>query len=141
MKKLIMMLFAAGSLALTACGPTLYSANGAEAKLKDKGYTVEVFSYEEAKTKIIGLNYTIVDFANAVFAKKGADDDLDLLVAFFFTNVNDAESFTSGNSNENLGIMNSFADTNLGANLTKKVGIINNVAYVGSLTSFSAAFE
>ena len=36
--------------------------------------------------------------------------------------------------------MNDYGSSNLGENLTKKVGSHNNVAYVGSETSFDAAF-
>lgn len=141
MKKLFAMLFTAGALALTACQPNIYSANDTQAKLKDKGYTVEVFSYEEAKVRIKNLNYDIVSFNNAVYAEKGTEENKDLLIAFYFATIDDASKFMDGNNYENMGLLNTFGQNNLGSNLTVKVGTHNNVAYVGSQTSFSAAFE
>ena len=40
----------------------------------------------------------------------------------------------------NIGLMNDYGSSNLGENLPKKVGSYNNMAYVGSETSFDAAF-
>lgn len=141
MKKFFAALLIAGSIGLSACAATTYTADGTANNLKGKGYTTEVLSYDLAKVKIRGLNYDIVAFTNAVYAEKGTGDDADLLMAFFFPNINDAEKFVSGNSYENLGLMNNYGDSNLGKNLTKKVGTHNNVAYIGSVTSFSAAFN
>ena len=140
MKKLITTLFAMGAMALSSCAPTLYSADGAKTKLQAKEYSTEVLSYEEAKVRIIGLNYEAGKFTNAIYAKKGADENFDFIISFFFSSVDDADKFLSANSNENLGILNTYADTNLGANLTKKVGMTNNVAYVGSETAYTVAF-
>ena len=141
MKKLFTMLLVAGSLAVSACGATMYSSKSAESNLKGKGYSAEVLSPELAKVKISGLNYDIVSFTDAVYAEKGSGEDMDFLMAFFFKSIGDADKFMDGNNNENMGLLSDYADKHLGANLTKKVGIHNNVAYVGSETSFAAVFQ
>ena len=84
---------------------------------------------------------TSVTFTDALFAEKGAGENKDLLVAFYFANMDAAESFISKNSHENLTILNHYGEVNLGEKLEKKVGQHNNVAYVGSNTSFAAAFD
>lgn len=136
MKRLISTLLMAGAFALCACTPTSYSAEGSKSKLSGNGYTVEVYSYEEAKARISGLNYDIAEFTNALYAEKGADENKDLILAFYFKSIGECDKFV----NENIGQLNNFADKNLGENLTKKVGSHNNVAYVGSETSFASAF-
>lgn len=140
MKKLFSMLLVAGALALSACAPTIVSASSSESGLKSKGYTTQVLSYTEAKARIQGLNYNVVEFINAVFAEKGTGEDHDLFIGFYFSSADAADQFTSANNYENLGLLNDYGDKNLGENLTKKVGYHNNVAYVGSSASFSAAF-
>ena len=50
--------------------------------------------------------------------------------------MNEAEKFNT----ENIAIMSGYAEISIGKNLTSKVGSHNNVAYVGSETSFKAAF-
>jgi len=136
MKRLISTLLMAGAFALCACAPTNYSAEGSKSKLSGKGYTVEVYSFEEAKARISGLNYDVAEFNNALYAEKGADENKDFILAFYFKSIGDCDKFV----NENIGQLNNFGDRTLGENLTKKVGSHNNVAYVGSETSFSNAF-
>lgn len=139
MKKLLLTTLLTGSLLLTACqADTMKSAN-AKSNLEGKGYTVEVYSYEEAKVRIQGLEYKGFEFTDAIYASKGKDDNADFLMAFFFKNVKDAESFVTG-ENDNLTKMNHYIEVNLGKNLTAKLGMHNNVAYCGSEASFSAAF-
>ena len=140
MKKTLSMFLAAGALSLASCQSVVYTAEKTETKLKEKSYSVQVYSYEEAKVRISGLNYEIVSFTNALFAEKGSDTNKDLLIAFYFPTGDAANKFVDDNSHENLGKMNDYADKNLGENLTKKVGVHNNVAYVGSTASFDIAF-
>ena len=52
MKRLISSLLLAGAFALCACTPNNYSAEGSKSKLSSKGYTVEVYSNEEAKARV-----------------------------------------------------------------------------------------
>ena len=136
MKRLISTLLMAGAFALCACTPTNYSADGSKSKHSGKGYTVEVYSYEEAKARISGLNYDVAQFTNALYAEKGADENKDLFLAFYFKSIGDCDKFVDAN----IAVMNDYGSSNLGENLTKKVGSHNNVAYVGSETSFAAAF-
>lgn len=68
--------------------------------------------------------------------KEGADENKDLFLAFYFKSIGDCDKFVDAN----IILMNDYGDSNLGDNLTKKVGSYNNVAYVGSETSFDAAF-
>ncbi len=136
MKRFISSLLLAGAFALCACAPTNYTANGSKSKLSNNGYTVEVYSYEEAKAHISGLNYDVAEFTNALYAEKGADENKDLFLAFYFKSIGDCDKFFDAN----IGVMNDYGSSNLGENLTKKVGSNNNVAYVGSETSFDAAF-
>lgn len=136
MKRLISGLLLAGAFALTACSPTMYSSSSSKSKLEGKGYSVEVYSFEEAKVRITGLNYEGFEFTDALVADKGADEDKDVLVAFYFKKVDDASKFVE----ENIAQMNRYAENTLGSNLTVKVGSHNNVAYTGSETSFTNAF-
>ena len=141
MKKLLATLLIAGSLAITACQPNIYTSSDAKGKLSSKEYTVEVYAEAEAKQRLANLNYEGVTFTDALYAEKGKDDDKDLLIAFFFASVDDATNFTDKNNHENLGMLDDYGAKNLGANLKKKVGTHNNVAYIGSETSFAAAFN
>ena len=136
MKRLVSSLLLAGAFALCACAPTSYTADGSKSKLTSKGYTVEVYSVEEAKARISGLNYDVAEFTNALYAEKGAEENKDLILAFYFKSIGDCDKFV----NENIGLLSNYGDKYLGENLTKKVGSHNNVAYVGSETSFTAAF-
>ena len=136
MKRLISSLLLASAFALCACTPDTYSAEGSKSKLSSKGYTVEVYSNEEAKARIKGLDYSVAEFTNALYAEKGADENKDLFLAFYFKSISDCDKFVDAN----IVLMNDYGSSNLGENLTKKVGSHNNVAYVGSETSFDAAF-
>lgn len=140
MKKLLMSVMCAAAIAMTACNPDVCTASGSQKKLKDNGYTVSIYNATEAKDKIKGIVFDGVSLKDALFAEKGKEDDYDFLLAFYFPSIDEAEKFTSLNSNVNLGLMNDYADNNLGKNLEKKVGSHNNVAYVGSVTSFANAF-
>ncbi len=139
MKKLLATMLISGVLALTACQPATLSAGDSDSKLKSNGYSTQLYTYEEAKVLITGLNYE-VKFSNAISAEKGSGDNKDLFIGFYFSSIGDAEKFYSNNNYENLGILNNYAERNLGANLKKRVGMHNNVVFAGSETSFSAAF-
>lgn len=140
MKKYFTTLLVAGAFAMTACTGTTYSASSSQSKLNNKGYSAQVLSVDEAKEVIKGLNYNIVKFNNAVTAEKGSGDDYDLFIAFYFSSINDASKFYDSNNHENMSLMHDYGQNKLGANLKLKVGTHNNVAYVGSETSFSNAF-
>lgn len=139
MKKILATLLCVGAVVLTACQNS-ESSSSAKGRLESKGYAVKVYSEAEAKAFIVNLNYTDTTFNDAIYAEKGKDEDKDLLLAFFFKNMETAETFINKNNNENLGLLNDYGTRNLGENLTKKCGIHNNVVYVGSETSFAAAF-
>ena len=141
MKKVLTMLFAVGALSLSACQMDMHSADKTGAKMKEKGYDTQIYTYEEAKVAIQGLNYDAGKFNGAISSYKGSGDDKDILIAFFFDSADAAEKFMSYNENENLAISNRYIAANLGENLTAKIGIHNNVAYAGSETSFTVAFE
>ena len=141
MKKLIATLLMAGTLALTACQPDKISSADTKSKLSSKNYTVLVSAEAEAKELIKGLNYEGVTFTDAISATKGENDNKDFLIAFYFANSDAAGNFVSKNDHENLAMMNAYAEKELRANLTKKVGTHNNVAYVGSETAASIAFD
>ena len=141
MKRLLTMLLMAGSLAMTGCASQVEKASDTSSKLKEKGYSVTSYTFEEAKATITGLDYDIVSFSDAIFAEKGEGEDKDGLLAFFFASINDANKFMEENSNKNMGLMHDYGAARLGANLTLKVGMHNNVAYVGSETSFATAFN
>lgn len=135
-----MSVMCAAAIAMTACNPDVCTASSSQKKLKNNGYTVSIYNATEAKDKIKGIVFDGVSLKDALFAEKGKEDDYDFLLAFYFPSLDEAEKFTSLNSNANLGLMNDYADNNLGKNLEKKVGSHNNVAYVGSVTSFANAF-
>lgn len=141
MKKLFTLLLASSAILATSCQATDYTASEAASKLRGNSYTVEVMSYDQAKQRIIGLNYDIVDFRDAVYAEKGEEENHDLLVAFFFSSIDNAEKFLNENNYENLTLLNRYGERYIGENLVKKVGMHNNVAYVGTETSFAAAFN
>ena len=139
MKKLISMLFCVGALALSACSPDMKNSASAKSNLTGASYSVEVYGEAEAKTRIQNLKYDGFTFKDALVADKGSGDDKDLLIAFFFNNIDDASNFMTGDNN-NIVLMNKYCEDNLGKNLQTRVGTYNNVAYCGSETSFQAAF-
>ena len=140
MKRFLTTLLLASAFTLSACGATMYSSKGSQSKLESKGYSVEVYPYEEAKVRVDGLNYDTVTFTDALIATKDSGDDKDILLAFYFKSVSDAEKFLSDNNNYNIGQFGAFANKELGKNLKAKMGSHNNVAYIGSETSFKIAF-
>ena len=140
MKKLLATMLLAGIMSVSACGATIYTADGSKSKLQSNGYTVEVYGYEEAKTRIKNLNYDTVAFTNAVFAEKGEGDNKDIFLAFYFSSVDAASAFLEANENYNYFQMYDYAEKNLGSKLAARRGTHNNVAYTGSETSFASAF-
>lgn len=139
MKKLMSTLLLAGVLALSSCGADMKNSASAKSGLSGAKYSVEVYGYEEAKTRIQNLKYDGFTFTDALVAEKGSGDDKDLLIAFFFKNTDDPVNFMTGDNN-NISLMNRYLERNLGKNLQGKVGTYNNVAYCGSETSYTAAF-
>lgn len=139
MKKLLLGLLFAGSMALTACQSTVYKAADSATKLEDKGYKVETYTQEESKALITGLNYEGASFTAAVYATKGSEKDKDLFLGFFFKTNKEAEDFMAKDDNGNLAIMHKYGEENVGENLTMRIGTHNNIAYVGSETSFANA--
>ena len=140
MKKLFTTLLFAASLALSACGSKIYKGEESKASLEKKEYTVVLLSEAEAKLLISGINFDDVTLKSVVRADKGKDEDKDFFLGFYFDSIEEAEKFNSKNDNQNLALMSKYAEIELGSNLKSKVGSHNNVAYVGSETSFKAAF-
>lgn len=140
MKKLFTTLFFAASMALSACAPKIYKGEDSKAKLEKQEYTAYTLTQDEAKVLIIGINFDDTNVKSVVRADKGKDDDRDFFLGFYFDSIKEAEDFNSKNNNQNLGLMSAYGELQLGKNLTLKVGSHNNVAYVGSETSFKAAF-
>ena len=144
MRKLFSAIALAGVALLTSCsfGAKEYKAADAEATLKKNNYNVSVYSETEAKTLITGVNFDGVTLVNALHATKGEGDDKDLMLAFYFKTMEDAEKFNSKNDNENLILLSRYKDSNVGENLKDKgkVGSHNNVAYVGTSITFDLIF-
>ena len=141
MKKLFASLMILGSLALSACAATIYKTEPTSKTLKDKGYTVVSMTAEQAKVLVGGIDIGDLKLEGALNANKGTGKDRDFLFAFFFNTVEDASNFMSKDDNANLAAMNNYGQVVLGENLQLKLGTHNNVAYVGSETSFAAAFN
>ena len=139
MKKLLLGLLCAGSMALSACSATIYKAADSATKLEEKGYKTEMYTLEESKALISGLNYEGASFTVAVYATKGEEKDKDLFLGFYFKTTKEAEDFLAKDDNSNLALMNKYGEDNLGENLKLKVGSHNNIAFVGSETSFANA--
>lgn len=141
MKKVLATLLCVGAFALAACSPDMKTAESSKSKLQGKEYTVTVYSEEEAKTHFTAFTFEGISVKNALLAEKGSDDDHDLLLAFYFSSIDEAEKFTEIEEHENLGLLNSLLEKELGANLTPKIGTHNNVAYAGSTTTFNIALS
>ena len=141
MKKLIPALLLAGVFAVTSCKAQSVSSDSAKKKLADKSYAVTIYSETEAKGLIAGLNYEGVSFKDAIYAQKGEGEAKDIFLAFFFNDINGASNFVAKDNNANLVLLHDYGEKHLGANLTLKVGTHNNVAYVGSETSFTVALN
>ena len=139
MKKLLFSLLFAGSIALTACQATIYTADKTKAKLQKKDYTVEVYTKDEAKTHYAALPIDKYDVTGTLFAKKGQGDDQDLLFAIFFSSIDEASKFSEGG--QNITTLGQFGEALIGKNLTSRLGTHNNVAYVGTETTFNIAFK
>lgn len=140
MKKLLCTALCLGAIALASCAPTVYKADDGKKKLDDKGYTTVKLTEAEAKLLIVGLKYE-VSFTDAISANKGKDADHDIFLAFYFKNNDEAQHFMEDNDNTNMGLMQGYGKVTLGENLGEvKVGYHNNVAYVGSETSFKVVF-
>ena len=140
MKKFITAFLCLASMALTSCAATVYKGEDAKAKLEKQDYKVVLLSEKEAKLLVLGINFDDVTVKSVVSAEKGKEDDHDIFLGFFFESIEEAEKFNSKNSNENLGLMASYANAQIGKNLTSKVGSHNNVAYVGTETTFKIVF-
>lgn len=97
---------------------------------------VLILSEAEAKALVVGINFNDVTLKSVVRADKGQDDDKDFFLGFYFDSIEEAEKFNSKNNNENLGLMAAYGEATLGKDLKPKQGSHNNVAYVGSETSF-----
>ena len=139
MKKLFAAFLLAGAVTLAGCKSKIYTSSDTKESLTKGGYTVQVYAETEAKNRITNLNYEGVSFKDALFAEKGADENKDLLIAFYFPSVKAAEDFLGKNDNENLGLLHDYGAKELGANLSVKVGTHNNVAFVGYTVSADAA--
>ncbi len=136
MKKLFASLLFASSLCLTACGAS-ESSGSVKSKLAGSGYSTTVYTAEQAKERYKGFTFEGFELVDAVYGTKGEGDNLDFLLAFFFGNADQASSFVT--TGDNIRLFDS-AKEELGKNLVGKYGSHNNVAYVGSQTSFSVAF-
>ena len=140
MKKLLATVLLAGALALAGCGEQSLSAGASQKKLDAAGYKTTLYSVEQAKAAITGLKFDGYNLKEAIYAEKGEEANKDILLAFYFSNINEANKFMEDNQSANMALMYDFAKSNLGENLAQKVGMHNNVAYVGSETSFAVAF-
>lgn len=136
MKKLFASLLFASSLCLTACGAS-ESSGSVKGKLDGSGYSTTVYTAEQAKVRYEGLTFTGFELVDAVYGTKGEGDNFDFLLAFFFGNADQASAFVT--TGDNIRVFDNTKEQ-LGKNLVGKYGSHNNVAYVGSVTSFSVAF-
>ena len=139
MKKLLASLLLASSLCLAGCSAS-ESSSSVKGNLTRSGYEATVYSATEAKARISGLNFEGIDLTEAVYATKGSEDNADLFLVFFFSSIDVATTFFERNNYENMAMMHRYAESNLGKNLTVKVGTKNNTAYCGSETALSVAF-
>ena len=140
MKRLLVTMLLAGAISMGACGAKSESSGSSKKALEASGYKVTTYSATEAQALITGLKYDGYNLHDAIYAEKGTDANKDILLAFYFSSIDQAEKFIGDNNNFNLGLMYDYAKQNLGENLTQKVGSHNNVAYLGSETSFTIAF-
>ena len=140
MKRLLVTMLLAGAISMGACGTKSQNSASSKKSLEAAGYKVTAYSATEAKALITGLKYDGYDLHDAIYAEKGEEANKDIMLAFYFSSIDQAEKFMSDNENFNLNLMYDYGRTHLGENLTQKVGMHNNVAYVGSETSFAIAF-
>ena len=129
MKKLFLSLLFAASLGLTGCGLEGSMSSGAmKNSLNSAGYNqVEVMSRVEATARIEGITWN-VDITDALYC----DQNKEAILAFFCSNINDAEKFVK----ENIAVMVRFAEK---YSEDPKTGQHNNVAYCGSPKILKAA--
>ena len=75
--------------------------------------------------------------------KKGKDDVQDIMLAFFFDKIEDAEKFANNNDYENLLFLQRFGQLTIGKYLAEKAkaGTHINVVYVGTELSFNVCFK
>ena len=125
-------------MAATACS-TVYTGEQSKANLEKKDYEVTLMTEAEAKLLIVGINFEDVTLKSAVHATKGEGDNHDIFLGFYFDSDAEAEKFATKNKSENLALLGDYGDSQIGGNLTKKLGYHNNVSYVSSETSFEIA--
>ena len=121
MKKLIAALVLGASICLTACGPTVVKSSTTKEKLEKASYTVEVYAANEAKARIVGLEFT-VEIEDALYAIK---DGKEVLLACYCKSNDDASKLLQ----DNIQVLNAYI-----SKFTEepKQGSYNNVAYVGT---------
>ena len=136
MKRLFVSLLLASSLCLVGCSSTETSGS-VKGKLDGSSYSTTVYTAEQAKARYEGLTFAGFDLVDAVYGTKGEGDNFDFLLAFFFGNDDQASTFVT--TGDNIRVFDN-AKARVGKNLVGKYGSHNNVAYVGSETSFSVAF-
>ena len=139
MKKILASLLLASSLCLAGCSAS-ESSSSVKGNLSRNGYEATIYSATEAKARISGLNFEGIDLTEAVYATKGSEDNADFFLVFFFPSIEVTTTFFERNNHENMAMMSSYAESNLGKNLTAKAGTKNNTAYCGSETALYVAF-
>ena len=127
MKRLLVSLALGAALCLSGCSQGV-SSGETKSKMESNGYSVEVYTKEEAKVRIVGVNYN-VEIVDALYAEKNSKD---VLVAFYCSSIDDATSFLQ----ENVQAMYNFAASK---DQDARTGSHNNVAYAGSATAVVAA--
>ena len=140
MKKVFLPLLFLGALALSSCEVN-HSSIYWESGLKNKGYAVTTYSQSKAKETFTDLNYNGISFMNALYAEKGADENKEIFLAFFFIDVNSTVYFMERNHNENEDILGAYGRKNIGENLKGVLGYKDNVAYVGTAAAYEAALH
>ena len=139
MKKLFTTLLFTAAMTLGACSSKVYTGEESKKKLDKQEYKTVLMTESEAKLLVLGINFEDVNLKSAVHATKGEGDDHDLFLGFYFATNEEAEKFATKNDNENLNLMHTYGELQLGKNLELKIGYHNNVSYVGSETSFKVA--
>ena len=143
MKRFVCTLLMMASMAITGCSFNLNqdkaNAKDSEKLLVNAGFQVEILSEAETKARVQGLDFGSLKVENGLYATKKENDKItDFLLAFYFTKGADADAFTNLNNGENLGLLDKYAESILGAE-NKMVGLHNNVVYAGSSTSYVVA--
>ena len=144
MRKLLSAAFLAGALFLTSCfGATVYTGKDTQDRLKKADYTATLYSVEDAKVRFSALKLDNTNVKDVVYGEKGNDDDKDIMLAFFFDKIEDAEKFANNNDYENLLFLQRFGQLTIGKYLAEKAkaGTHINVVYVGTELSFDVCFQ